>query len=119
MADAGTEPRQQAECPIPVDSRGAGHAGCPNLATVQRITPFQGYAQTGVILNTLAPGLIDTDRIAGRKSLDAHAWASYVARANWMGHAGHVDEMVGAALFLSAQVSSFMTGEVLTLSGGY
>jgi len=33
--------------------------------------------------------------------------------------AGHVDEMVGAALFLSTQASSFMTGEVLTLSGGY
>jgi NAD(P)-dependent dehydrogenase (short-subunit alcohol dehydrogenase family) len=45
--------------------------------------------------------------------------ASYVAEANWMGRAGHVDEMVGAALFLSTQASSFMTGEVLTLSGGY
>lgn len=79
----------------------------------------RAYAQTGVILNTLAPGLIDTDRNAGRKSSDADAWASYVAEANWMGRAGHVDEMVGAALFLSTQASSFMTGEVLTLSGGY
>ena len=79
----------------------------------------RAYAQTGVILNTLAPGLIDTDRNAGRKSSDTDAWASYVAEANWMGRAGHVDEMVGAALFLSTQASSFMTGEVLTLSGGY
>ena len=45
--------------------------------------------------------------------------ASTLSKANWMGRAGHVDEMVGAALFLSTQASSFMTGEVLTLSGGY
>lgn len=79
----------------------------------------RAYAQTGVVLNTLAPGLIDTDRNADRKLSDAEGWASYTAQANWMGRAGHVDEMVGAALFLSSNASSFMTGEVLTLSGGY
>lgn len=79
----------------------------------------RAYAQTGVVLNTLAPGLIDTDRNAERKISDPQGWINYVAEANWMGRAGHAEEMVGAALFLATEASSFMTGEVLTLSGGY
>ncbi|CUH76682.1 Gluconate 5-dehydrogenase [Tritonibacter multivorans] len=77
------------------------------------------YAQTGVTLNTLSPGLIDTDRNADRKATDPEGWQAYVAQANWMGRAGTADEMVGAAVFLASDASRFMTGEVLTLSGGY
>lgn len=77
------------------------------------------YANTGVTLNTLSPGLIDTDRNAGRKNQDPQAWETYLAQANWMGRAGTPDEMVGAALLLASNASSFMTGEVITLSGGY
>jgi NAD(P)-dependent dehydrogenase (short-subunit alcohol dehydrogenase family) len=36
-----------------------------------------------------------------------------------MGRAGTPHEMVGAAVFLASDASRFMTGEVLTLSGGY
>ncbi len=79
----------------------------------------RAYARTGVTLNTLSPGLIDTDRNAARKSGDPEGWTSYLETANWMGRAGTPEEMVGAALFLASDASSFMTGEVLTLSGGY
>ena len=77
------------------------------------------YARSGVTLNTLSPGLIDTDRNADRKSSDPDAWADYVSTANWMGRAGNAEEMIGAALLLASDASSFMTGEVVTLSGGY
>lgn len=77
------------------------------------------YAQTGVVLNTLSPGLIDTDRNAQRKSEDADAWIAYTKTANWMGRAGLPREMVGAAIFLASDACSFMTGEVVELSGGY
>jgi len=77
------------------------------------------YAPKGVLLNTLAPGLIDTDRNAGRRDADPEAWAAYVRQLNWMGRAGHVDEMVGAAIFLASEACSFMTGEAIFLSGGY
>lgn len=76
------------------------------------------YAQSGVVLNTLSPGLIDTDRNADRKTADPEGWADYVAQVNWMGRAGLPREMVGAALFLASDACSFMTGEVITLSGG-
>lgn len=77
------------------------------------------YAKAGVTLNTLSPGLIDTDRSADRKINDPDGWNAYVAQVNWMGRAGTSDEMVGAAVFLASNASRFMTGEVLTLSGGY
>ena len=77
------------------------------------------YAQTGVTLNTLSPGLIDTDRNADRKTQDPAGWRAYVAQANWMGRAGTPEEMIGAAVFLASDASRFMTGEVVTLSGGY
>lgn len=77
------------------------------------------YAQSGVTLNTLSPGLIDTDRNAQRKAEDPARWQEYTSQVNWMGRAGTPDEMVGAAVFLASHASSFMTGEVLTLSGGY
>ncbi|MFV0333297.1 MAG: SDR family NAD(P)-dependent oxidoreductase [Tropicimonas sp.] len=76
------------------------------------------YAGSGVVLNTLAPGLIDTDRNAQRKLSDPEGWDAYVAGVNWMGRAGEPHEMVGAALLLASDACSFMTGEVIVLSGG-
>ena len=77
------------------------------------------YARHGVLLNTLAPGLVDTDRNAGRKQADPDGWEAYVRDLNWMGRAGDPSEMVGAAIFLASNACSFMTGETVVLSGGY
>lgn len=77
------------------------------------------YAPSGVLLNTLAPGLVDTDRNAGRRAEDPRAWDAYVRQLNWMGRAGTVDEMIGAAVFLSSDACSFMTGEAIFPTGGY
>lgn len=77
------------------------------------------YARDNVLLNTLAPGLIDTDRNAHRRDEDPEGWAEYARTLNWMGRAGRPEEMVGAAIFLSSQACSFMTGESIFLSGGY
>lgn len=77
------------------------------------------YAKHNVLLNTLAPGLIDTDRNAERKHADPEGWLRYAAELNWMGRAGTAEEMVGAALFLASDACSFMTGETIVLSGGY
>ncbi|MEO3388540.1 SDR family oxidoreductase [Mesorhizobium sp. CAU 1741] len=77
------------------------------------------YAASNVLLNTLAPGLVDTDRNADRKAADPQGWDAYVRQLNWMGRAANADEMVGAALFLASDACSFMTGETIVLSGGY
>ena len=77
------------------------------------------FAKHNVLLNTLAPGLINTDRNADRKQADPEAWQRDAAGLNWMGRAGKAEEMVGAALFLASDACSFMTGETVVLSGGY
>lgn len=77
------------------------------------------YAKSGVLLNTIAPGLIDTDRNLPRKLKDPDTWDDYVKQLNWMGRAGNPEECVGAAIFLASDACSFMTGETITLSGGY
>lgn len=77
------------------------------------------YAQRNVLLNTLAPGLIDTDRNAHRRDGDPEGWAQYTRSLNWMGRAGRPEEMVGAAVFLASEACSFMTGEAIFLTGGY
>ncbi len=77
------------------------------------------YAKHGVLLNTLAPGLVDTDRNLDRKRADPEAWEAYVRDVNWMGRMGSPEEMVGAAVFLSSDACSFMTGETVFVTGGY
>lgn len=76
------------------------------------------YAGTGVVLNTLAPGLVDTDRNAYRKSSNPTEWDAYTRQVNWMARAGVPKEMVGAAIFLASGACSFMTGETINLTGG-
>ena len=76
------------------------------------------FARTGVTLNTLAPGLVDTDRNRGRGTEDPAAWDRYVDSVNWMGRMGEPNEMVGAAVFLASEASSFMTGETILVAGG-
>ena len=65
------------------------------------------YAKRGVLLNTLAPGLIDTDRNADRKAADPEMWEIYTSQLNWLGRAGRPEEIVGAAIFLSSNACSF------------
>lgn len=77
------------------------------------------YAPHNVLLNTLAPGLVDTDRNADWRDNNPAGWAAYVRELNWMGRAGHADEMVGAAVFLASNACSFMTGESVVMTGGY
>lgn len=76
------------------------------------------YARGGVLINTLAPGLIDTDRNLDRKLKNPDQWQAYVNEVNWMGRAGETSEMVGAAIFLASDACSFMTGESMYLTGG-
>ncbi|WCK05673.1 SDR family NAD(P)-dependent oxidoreductase [Agrobacterium tumefaciens] len=77
------------------------------------------FARDNVLLNTLAPGLIDTDRNAHRREENPEAWDQYVKTLNWMGRAGQPEELVGAALFLASEACSFMTGETIFITGGY
>jgi len=72
------------------------------------------FAPRGVRVNALAPGTVDTDMV---RANTPEAQRS-MAQASHMRRAAHPDEMVGPALFLASDASSFMTGQVLLADGG-
>jgi NAD(P)-dependent dehydrogenase (short-subunit alcohol dehydrogenase family) len=78
----------------------------------------RAYASRNVLLNTLAPGMIDTPRHDERRKADPEGFDAYCRTLNWMERSGRSKEMVGAALLLASEACSFMTGENITLSGG-
>ncbi len=70
----------------------------------------------GIRVNAIAPGLIDTKMSAALMN-DPTIHEAVVGRAALHRH-GEPDEIVGAALFLCSQASSFMTGQTLVVDGG-
>jgi NAD(P)-dependent dehydrogenase (short-subunit alcohol dehydrogenase family) len=73
-----------------------------------------GFAPRGIRVNALAPGSVDTDMVrnTGPEATERMANASIMKRIAdpW--------EMVGPAVFLASDASSFMTGQVLLVDGG-
>jgi len=75
------------------------------------------WATQGVRVNTIAPGyirtpLLDPDLGPGKIG---ETWVNMTP----MGRTGELWEMKGAALFLASRASTYMTGSVLTVDGGY
>jgi len=74
------------------------------------------YARSGVTVNNLAPGLIDTHRNADIK-LDTATYAQILERIP-MGRAGNAQDCAGAALFLCSDLGQYITGIDLLVDGG-
>lgn len=74
-------------------------------------------AQSGVRVNSIAPGWIATDLNAAMRSDDSSR--QYLESTIPMGRIGDVDEIVGAALFLASDASSYVTGATIAVDGGY
>ena len=72
------------------------------------------FAPLGIRVNALAPGTVDTDMVRNNPP-DAQA---RMANASFQRRAADPDEMVGPALFLASDASSFVTGQVLLADGG-
>ncbi len=70
---------------------------------------------SNIRVNCVAPGVIDTDMNAmhTKETLDLLAEETPLCRL------GKASEAADAILFLSSEKASFITGEVLTVSGGY
>ena len=71
-------------------------------------------AGDGIRVNALAPGGVDTDMVRNTGA----AGAESIARSCLMQRLAAPEEMVGPALFLASDASSFMTGSVLHVDGG-
>lgn len=71
-------------------------------------------AYLGVRVNAIQPGLI---RSAMTEAMPQRIWDSKVAEVP-MGRAGEPEEVAKVALFLASDLSSYMTGTVLEVTGG-
>lgn len=75
------------------------------------------WARHGVCVNAIAPGLFRTDLNA--TLLDGTARGQEFLVRTPMGRFGKVEELVGAAVFLSSDAASFVTGHLLIVDGGF
>jgi NAD(P)-dependent dehydrogenase (short-subunit alcohol dehydrogenase family) len=73
-----------------------------------------GLAPEGIRVNALAPGAVDTDMT---RATGPQATAG-MARACLLRRVANADEMVGPALFLASDASSYVTGTVVHADGG-
>ena len=72
------------------------------------------FAGRGIRVNALAPGSVDTDMMRN----NAPEAVERMGNASLMRRIASPAEMVGPALFLASDASSFMTGQVLLVDGG-
>jgi NAD(P)-dependent dehydrogenase (short-subunit alcohol dehydrogenase family) len=71
-------------------------------------------APRGIRVNALAPGSVDTDMMRA----NSDEAQERMANASLQRRMAHPDEMIGPALFLASDASSFVTGQVLIADGG-
>ena len=76
------------------------------------------WAKHGIRVNTLSPAYIETPMDAADQGRGDYTPAD-IKRRTPLGRYGRPDEVAQAALFLASDESSYMTGTVLTLDGGW
>lgn len=102
----------------------AGITNLPNQAMYgtakAALHHFTRYAATelghlGVRVNAVAPGYVRTERMVTR--FGPEIWTEIAENAP-LQRAGETSDIAGAALFLTSELSSFITGQILVADGG-
>jgi len=86
----------------------AGVAGLTRALAVE-------WARHGVTVNAIAPGVFETD--LNRELLKGPRGREFLMRTP-MNRFGRVEELVGAAVYLGSDASTFVTGQLLAVDGG-
>ena len=98
---------------IPFPSYGASKG-----ALVQLTRELAGqWARRGIRVNALAPGWFASEMTT--EMFEDESSATWVRRKTPMGRLGHAHELDGALLFLASDASSYVTGQILAVDGGW
>ena len=95
-----------------VAAYGASKSGVAGLTRALAVE----WASHGVTVNGIAPGVFITD--LNRHLLDSERGQELIMRTP-MRRFGELDELVGAAVFLASDAASFVTGQLITVDGGF
>jgi 3-oxoacyl-[acyl-carrier protein] reductase len=74
------------------------------------------YASHGILVNTVAPGPVDGERVA--ELLHGQDDNAELARSIPIGRLARPQDIASAILFLASDAASFVTGAILDVSGG-
>lgn len=72
-------------------------------------------APSGITVNSISPGLIDTTMNANISIDDLNAFVEDIP----LGRMGDAEEIAAATLFLASDDANYITGQVLGVNGGY
>lgn len=75
------------------------------------------WSARGVTVNAIAPGVFRT--ALNQKLLDESDRGRELLMRTPMSRFGRTEELVGPAIFLASEASSFVTGEILVVDGGF
>ncbi len=75
------------------------------------------WARKGVRVNSIAPGWFLSEM--SNDMFETEAGMSFIARGAPMGRPGNPGELNGALLFLASEASSYVTGQILFVDGGW
>jgi NAD(P)-dependent dehydrogenase (short-subunit alcohol dehydrogenase family) len=93
---------------------------CASKGAVVNMTRQLGceWGRKGVRVNAIAPGWFPSE-MTQAEMFDDEGGAQFVARNTPMGRPGTPEELDGALLYLAGPASSYVTGQVLTVDGGW
>ena len=77
------------------------------------------WARFDIRVNAIAPGFVMSDMLVPYMTECPEEAYGYMVAPAAMNRIGSPDELAGAVVFLASEASSYMTGQVMTIDGGY